>query len=327
MEDDHVSARPRVNVWVMSGTDIRTYTPQNKPALEAFIRRVWASDAEIESHLPKQDSVTFLAFEGNQLLGMMTRYERSFHPHTTTLEFGFDPELDDHFRRQLETELFDRITTDVAKTRIFRVQFLEHQSQEIRFLRENRFLEMRRTWMPSVNVSSLPATLFEDDLRVALGRGFSIRRLDELQNDSELMLRLAEANRDHYLATHSINPPRECDLNRWHKIAYGEDLIPQAAFVALENDQIAAFSSLCDSESDDACDIAWFASTAAYTADSRMLNRALKAKELGYARTHEIANLCFEFDSTDPQAMALLETMPIDPGLALITFQTGIPSV
>jgi hypothetical protein len=194
-------------------------------------------------------------------------------------------------------------------------------------LRDNHFLEMRRTWMPNVNVSSLPATLFEDDLRMVLGRGFSIRGLQELQNDPEFMLRLTEANRDHYIATHSINPPRECDLNEWQNIAYSEDLIPEAAFVALENNRIAAFSSLCNSESDGACDVARFASTIASRADSLMLNRALKAKELEYARTHKIANLCFEFDSTDSQAMALLETMPIDPGLALITFQTGIPSV
>jgi hypothetical protein len=311
----------------MNGPDIRRYTPQYKPVLEAFLRRVWASDAESESHLPKQDSVTFLAFAGKQLLGMMTRFERSFHPYTTTLEFGFDPEIDGGLRRQLEEALFDQIVRGVAKTQIFRVQLLENQFQEIKFLHDKRFLEMRRTYMPSVNVSSLPATLFEDDLRLALERGFSIRGLHEMQNDPQFMLQLTEANRDHYIATHEINPPRECDLNEWQNIAYSEDLIPQAAFVALENDQIAAFSSLCNSESDDACDVAWFASTPAYTADSLILNRALKAKELEYARVNNVTNLCFEFDSTDPQAMALLETMPIDSGLALITFQTGIPSV
>jgi hypothetical protein len=327
MEDHHVSARPRVNIWIMNGPDIRSYTPQDQPVLEALLQKVWASDAEIESHLPKTDSVTFLAFEGNQLLGMMTRFERSFHPHTTTLEFGFDPRMNNGLRRQLEEALFDQTVRDVAKTRIFRAQFLENQFQEIRFLHDKRFLEMRRTYMPKVNVSSLPATLFEDDLRMVLERGFSIRGLHELQNDPDFMLRLTEANRDHYLATHGINPPREYDLNDWQNIAYNEDLIPQAAFVALEDDRIAAFSSLCNSESDDACDVAWFASTAAYSADSLMLNRALKAKELEYARVNNVTNLCFEFDSTDPQAMALLESMPIDPGLALITFQTGILSV
>lgn len=325
MERNHDSAQLRVNVWGMDGPDIRTYTSRDQPVLEVFLRKLWASNAEIESHLPKRDSVTLLAFEGNQLVAMMTRFERQFHPHTTTLEFGFDPEIDTDPRRQLETELFHRITTDVAKTRIFRAQLLEHQSRELRFLHNKHFLEMRRTWMPSVNVSSLPVTLF-DDLRLALGRGYSVHRLDELQHDTRFMRQLTGANRDHYIATHAINPPRKCNLKQWQNIAYDEDLIPKASFVALKGDRIAAFSSLCQSESDGALDVAWFATTAAYVTDSLLLNRALKAKELEYARTHEIANLCFEFDSTDPQAMALLEALPINPGLALITFQTGIPN-
>jgi hypothetical protein len=70
----------------MISPEIRRYTPQDQPVLEAFLRKVWASNAEIESHSPKQDSVMFLAFEGEQLLGMMTRFERWFHPHTTTLD-------------------------------------------------------------------------------------------------------------------------------------------------------------------------------------------------------------------------------------------------
>jgi hypothetical protein len=302
---------------------------QDQPALEVLLQKVWASHSEFEweSHLPKRDSVTFLAFEGEELLGMMTRFERSFHPHATTLEFGFDPEMDGDLRRQLEEMLFDQIVRGTAKDRILRAQLFENQTREIKFLRGKGFLEMRRTWMPRVNISSFPATLFEDDLRLALERGYSIRGLNEMRNHPEFVLRLTEANREYYLATHSINPPRECDLNEWQNIAYDEDLILQAAFVALENDRIAAFSSLCCSESDDACDVAWFASTPAYLTDSLMLNRALKAKELEYARTHKIANLCFEFDSTDPQSMSLLKTMPIDSGLAFITLQTGIPSV
>jgi hypothetical protein len=75
-----------------------------------------------------------------------------------------------------------------------------------------------------------------------------------------------------------------------------------------------------------ALDVAWFGTTPEFAADGLVLNQALKANEFEYARTRAVATLCFEFDSTDPQSLALLETLPIDRGPALITFQTGIPN-
>jgi hypothetical protein len=311
----------------VTSLDVKTCTAQDQAVLEQLLRNAWASgsESEWELYLPKRDSVTFLAFQHEQLLGMMTRFERPFHPFTTTLEFAIDPATDNGLRRQLEEALFERIVCDVAKDRIFRAQVLEHQLQEIQFLQRKQFLEMRRTWTPKVNVSGLPADLFVDSLNAILERGYSIHRFNELRHDPEFMRRLTEANREYYLATHQINPPRNCNLHEWKSIAYDEDLIPEAAFVALKNDQIAAFSSLCLSDSEDGCDVAWFASIPEHLTDSLLLNQALKAKELEYAQKHAITNLCFEFDSTDPQSMALLETMPIDRGLAWITYQTGIP--
>jgi hypothetical protein len=313
----------------MIGPNVRTYTAQDQPLLEALLRNVWASgsESEWESHLPKRNSVTFVAFHNERLLGMMTRFERSFHPYTTTLDSAIDPATDNGLRRQLEEALFEQIVRDLAKDRILRAQLLEHQPQEIQFLQRKQFLEMRRTWTPKVSVSGLPADLFVDSLNAILERSYAVRRLNELRHDPEFMQRLTEANREYYLATHQINPPCNCDLREWQNMAYGPDLIPEATFVVLKNDQIVAFSSLCVSDSENACDVAWFASTPEHVTDSLLLNQALKAKELEYARTQAITNLCFEFDSTDPQSMALLETMPIDRGLAWITYQTGIPEI
>jgi hypothetical protein len=328
MESDHDLAQTRVNVGVMTALEFKMYASQDKPVLEEFLRRVWKTSAdEWLSHRPKTDAVTLLVLQDGRLLGMMTRFERWFHPHTTTFEVGIDPEKDGDLRQQLENTLFDQITRDVARDRVFRLQLLETQTQEMMFVRSKQFIEMRRTWMPTVPISGLAKNLFKNSLKSSLKRGYLICNLNELQHDPAFMQQLTEANRDHYIATHQINPPHECALDQWYKIAFGEDWLPEASFVALKNDQIAAFSNLCISDSEDTCDVAWFASTPANMTDSLMLNQSLKAKELEYARTHAIANLCFEFDSTDPQAMALLETLPLDRGLALITYQTGIPTI
>jgi hypothetical protein len=325
MERNHDSAQTRVNLSVMTGLEIKTYASQDEAALEAFLREVWKTSAdEWSSHRPKADVITLLALQEGRLLGMMTRSERWFHPYTTTLEFGFDPKTASDLRQQLENTLFEQITQDITN-RVFRVQLLETQTQETMFLHSKLFLEMRRTWMPTVSTLGLAKNIFKDSLISALERGYAIHDLKTLQHDPVLMQQLTEANRDHYIATHQINPPQECALDQWYKIAFGEDWLPQASFVALKNNQIAAFSSLCSSETENSCDVAWFASTPAYSSDCLLLNQALKAKELEYARTNAIANLCFEFDSTDPQAMALLETLPLDRGLALVTYQTGIP--
>ena len=208
---------------------IRMYSAQDRPGLTLLLQKVWAcSESEWESHLPASDSITFLAFHNERLVAMMTRFERTFHPHTTTLEFGIDPETDTNLRRLLEEILFDQIVQEMPKDRISRTQLLETQTQEIEFVQRKRFLEMRRTWMPNVSVSSLPVIFFEDDLRLALERGFSIHGLNEFQDDPEFMLRLAEANRDHYLSTHSINPPLTVNLSEWYDLAFAEDWLPEA---------------------------------------------------------------------------------------------------
>jgi hypothetical protein len=214
---------------------IRAYSSRDAPALERLLQDVWAphGEHEWESHQPQHDSITLLAFRGERLLAMMTRHERRFHPYATTLGFGIDSGIQRDSRRELEEALFDRISRDLPTNRVMRCQFLETQTREIEFVHAKRFLEMRRTWMPTVPVSSLPTGLFSDSLASVLGRGFSIHRLDALRNDPDFMVRLTEANRDHSLATHGINPPREASLREWQDLAFGEDWLPEASFVAI----------------------------------------------------------------------------------------------
>ena len=89
--------------------------------------------------------------------------------------------------------------------------------------------------------------------------------------------------------------------------------------MARRGGHLAAFASLRGAE------VYWFGTLPEFAADADALNTALKREEFRKGRGH-LTTLNYELDSTDPAALTVLSRLPVPPGEALLTFQTGIPN-
>jgi hypothetical protein len=307
---------------------IRAYaaTDADRNALRGLLKRVWDSVGREEwmFHMPRKDAASVVAFREQEMVGFATRYERDAHPYTTTVELATDP---DRGGAAMLGLLHAQITSPLARERLLRTLVSERQTAELAYFSGAGFREVRRTWTPTVAVNSIPKKLYATAILQAQRKGYEIRSLREAMraNDPTFILRLTEAHRDHYLETHAVNPPKLRSLNEWQDVFFGKDSVPEATFVAIKGGQIAAYTSVRRVERA-LYEVAWFATTPDFRADSLILNQALKAKEFEYVRVKGAKRLYFELDSTDPQAMALLPTLPIDRGIPWITLQTGIPN-
>jgi len=189
-------------------------------------------------------------------------------------------------------------------------------------LRRHGFFEVRRTWTPTLDVANLPHALLADAHAEALRLGFVLSPLGRGVDDDALMDALAEAHLEHYTATHSVNPAAPRSLSSWRDTFLGDDLDPDAAFLAWRDGAIAAFTSLRP-DGAGGWEVAWFGTLPPHRAYAHTLNLALKHCEVDFARRREVEQLGFEVDSTDPEAVAVLNTLTEARGEAL-SASTGI---
>jgi hypothetical protein len=317
-----------VAISAQATMSVRAYEASDgdRSALESLLKSVWnpVGREEWQLHLPRKHAVSVAAFHGQKMVGFATRYERDAHPHTTTVELATDVGRGGAAPLDL---LYKQVTSSLARERLLRTLVNERQTAELKYFSGAGFREVRRTWTPTVLVSKIPKSLYATAVLHTQRKGYEIQTLRAAMtaNDPHFILRLTEAHRDHYLDTHAINPPKLRNLNAWRDVFLGKDSVPDATFVAMKRGKIAAYASVrCTEQA--MCEVAWFATTSDFRADSLLLNQALKAKEIEYVRAKGVKRLSFELDSTDSQAMALMRTLPTDRGIPWITLQTGIPN-
>lgn len=296
---------------------VRPYEADQAPEVKAFLETVWLTSPE--AHRPDAARYAFVAKNEGQVCGLACTRERTIHPYTVTIDLSLPPS-------GWSDGTADALFADLALAlpdQLWRTQLLEPHAARA-FLRRHGFFEVRRTWIPTLNIADLPHTLLADAHAEALRLGFDLGPLARGANDDVLMDALAEAHLEHYSVTHSVNPAGPRPLALWRGLFLGDDLDSDAAFLARRDGALAAFTSLRP-DGAGAWEVAWFGTLHPHRADAYTLNLALKHGEVGFAQRRGITQLAFEVDSTDPEAVAVLDTLTEAKGEALLTYQTGIP--
>lgn len=296
---------------------VRPYEADHAAKVEVFLEAVWLTDAW-EAHLPNAARHALVAEYQGQVRGLVCAHERTIHPYTLTLDLSVLPSgWSDGSADALFAEL-----TAALPDQLWRTQLREPHATG-GFLQRHGFFEVRRTWTPTLDVANLPHTLLADAHAEALRLGFDLGPLGRGVDDV-LMDALVEAHLEHYTATHSVNPAAPLPLSSWRGLFLSDDLDPDATFLARRDGAIAAFTSLRP-DGAGAWEAAWFGTLPPHRAYAHALNLALKNHEVGFAQRRGIAQLGFEVDSTDPEAVVVLGTLSEVKGEALVTYQTGIP--
>ena len=286
---------------------VRPYRESDGQVATVILETVWTGDG------PRAEEYGWVLEVGGTVQGLgRVLQHNTIHPYMSTLDLAV---LDAAYRAGHARVLTEHLMATVPGGTLWRTQCLEshHAAQDA--LKASGFAEVRRTWTPVVPLAAFPEDWLLAEQQQAAALGYQIG-LEPVLND-EFRDQLTRAHLDHYVSTHRVNPPADLPWKTWQTILL-DDL--DEVFVARRGGHLAAFASLRGAE------VYWFGTLPEFAADAAVLNAALKREEFRRGRVY-LATLNYELDSTDPAALAVLQRLPIAPGEALLTFQTGIPDL
>lgn len=244
-----------------------------------------------------------IAFLDGQAVGFALFRERTFHPHLSTLEIGVLPE----FRRSgIGTALWQEIKK-FAPDRDWRSMVRENRAEGRLFLEKQGFQVLRQTWMAYLNVPEV--------VEATLPQGFVW--LEQPQPEA-----LGLLIKNHYLASHQINPPAEFPPEVWLETVLRDHL---SEFLRVLTHQgkpvvVAALAPSID-DLEGVLDLACLSLDVAYQSEANKIVPVLLHELFLVARTLGAKQIHAEIDDTDSAAVALLEFKP-DLGACWQTLQT-----
>ena len=285
---------------------IRPYRSSDKRAAAALLETVWPGEKRRAANYGWVLEVAGTV----QGLGRVLKHN-TIHPYIPTLDLAV---LDTAYRAGHARMLLEHLMATFPGGTLWRIQCLESHHGARDVLKAGGFAEVRRTWTPQVPLVAFPGDWLLTEARQAEALGY--RLSSEPVVGEEFRAELTRAHLDHYRFTHRVNPPADLPWKTWQTILL-DDL--DEVFVARRGGHLAAFASLRGAE------VYWFGTLPEFAADADALNAALKREEFRKGRGH-LTTLNYELDSTDPAALTVLSRLPVPPGEALLTFQTGIPN-
>ena len=285
----------------VSQLEISPFQPSQRTDLER-IAAVIFEDADAAA---TEGAAVLVAHWNGAPVGFATRSERRVHPHASSLTIGVLPE----FRgRGVGSASWQAMTATMPSDRVWRVGLSEDRNAGKAFLERRGFQVMRQTWFAALEAA--PTTSLEPDLIWAQPPSRSV---------------LSSLIRDHYIATHGINPPAELSLETWQEL-FLDEALPDSVRLLTQGDVPVATAALAPSLDGlpNTLDVAFLSVRPDWHARAQHLVPALLNELLDAARAHGATQVILEVDSTDPVALHALDQSTVR-GACWLTLQTGIP--
>jgi len=308
----------------------RSYKPTDAPAIDQLLHAIWNDDSGARRYYapdsaldnpdafhhtivvePVQGSATAVIAFGN-VSHELTQPTHAF------LNLNVHP----NFQHQgIGTALFHQLTTHLASRAAYPIltATYENQAHAIAFLQKWGFQEQMRTFLPHLDVAEVKLDILVQKAVALSERGYHIMSMAAASADPARDQKLADLLYEIYAAMHPINPPGPVMYEQRREI-FLSDLLPEATFIAVQQNDYAAVGTLHESERPHALDFGLCGVSQAYQANALELGLAIKAHEIAFARRHQVKRLVAEIDSTDTLGMQLLATLPFHHRPAWITF-------
>ncbi|HEU4324539.1 MAG TPA: GNAT family N-acetyltransferase [Roseiflexaceae bacterium] len=300
---------------------IRPFVPADRPALDALLGAVWGDQAGAAAYYrPAASSDQAGAFcrtlvaehaDGAKAtpVGLGTVEQRSNHPQPVYLTVAVHPQQQG---RGVGGALYARLAALAVRlgTRPWQTATGADQGRGLAFLERRGFRQTVRTIFPRFTVAEVDLsgrTALAADLE---RRGFRVAALPELAGQPGALDRLADLHHALYAAAHPHNPPGPALYARRHAAFLGDDLLPEAMFVALRGGEWVGAASLRPGEQPSELEMALFGVLDSAAADRADLLHLLKLHEFAYARAVGAEALLAEIDSVDPHGLAALRRFP-----------------
>ena len=120
-----------------------------------------------------------------------------------------------------------------------------------------------------------------------------------------------------YADTSTVVPatPKRFGLEAWWtEVIKDENIIPEAFFIAVRNDEFVGFGNLFRSEIADELETGTFGTARRYRHHHREVMLAIKAQEIAYAKTHSYATIRAEIDAENPWILQVCAELPFVQG-------------
>ena len=299
--------------------------PQMKPALETdrgaidgVLEAVWDTDHTAQSYFRPRLGVNpaFVALVKDRVIGFSSVRGNAWHPTRDYVGVNVHPAFQ---ARGIGKALFAALEAVlVARGKALQTATMETQPRAKPWLEALGFSEIMRTFTPVFDPRAIHLEPFQSAFRRIEKSGLELRSLAELGRSRELEARLVRLHHTIYRDTHTWNPTAEMTPEDALETFMGQDLIPEAMFVSLQDGEPVGVSSL---RGDSELELAWFGLSPSHQELGMDVPLALVGQCLEYARRIGATNMSGEFDSLDPTATLVLETLRIERGAAWLTFQ------
>lgn len=245
----------------------------------------------------------FTARIATKVVGLVMGWKSDFHPHCTYIRILTNPFYNGW---NIEEKLFSKMGKQALP---LQTSIWETANNLKQFYESNGFQEIRRTYMPILNVNEVIN-------HVEIVGDRSIKTLNEVLLNPTLKMILVQFVRKTYEETHLDNPVVEKTVEEWEELMLA-DVLGDGSFIYLDacEQNIKAYSFLHTSDEPNTFELGWCGSV------GFDFLKCLLIKQIHYAKTSNIPFLQGEFDTTSPDAMFSLGILPFAPCPTWITYQ------
>jgi mycothiol synthase len=196
----------------------------------------------------------------------------------------------------------------------------ENQAHAVAFLKKLGFQEQMRTYLPHLDVAQVKLDELEQKAAALSERGYHILSMAAAATDPARDQKLADLLYEIYAAIHPLNPPSLVMYEQRREI-FLSDLLPEATFIAVHQEDYAAVGTLHESERPNALDFGLSGVSSIHQTHALDLALAVKMHEITFARQRQVQRLVAEVDSTDTLGTQVLAHLPFHHRPAWVTFE------
>ncbi|MED0978491.1 GNAT family acetyltransferase [Bacillus paramycoides] len=252
----------------------------------------------------------YVAYYNKDVVGIFIAWNSNFHPYCIYFRMFTNP-----FYSQLHIEKY--LLTEIQKRESFNLplqtSIWETSAHLKAYYKENNFAEIRRTYMPILNVQKIVPT------NTMLNSNYHLQTLSNILSNNSLFEKLAHLVKMNYEHTHLANPVASFPLETWQEMIIANDILLDGSFLIIdEENEIMGYSFLHTSEKESTLELGWCGTQ---TMNDLSLLKLLVFEQTMYANKHGYSFIQGEFDSTSMFAMEILKSFPFNPCPTWITYQ------
>ena len=252
----------------------------------------------------------YVAYYKKNVVGIFFSWNSKFHPYCTYFRIYTNP-----FYSELHIEQF--LFNEIQKRENFKLplqtSIWETSAHLKAYYEEHNFTEIRRTYMPILDVRKIIA------IDTMLHSNYHVQTLSNILSNNSFFEKLAHLVKTNYEDTHLANPVASLPLQTWQEMILADDVLLDGSFLIIDGEhQIVAYSFLHTSEKDNTVELGWCGT---HTIDDLSLLKLLVFEQFMYANKYGYSFIQAEFDSTSIYAMEILKSFPFNPCPTWITYQ------